>query len=399
VALVGRPNVGKSTLVNRLVGEKVSIVTRVPGTTRTTVRGVVTRPEAQLVLLDTPGLSRPRSTMAKRMNQLVRDSWSSVDAVAFLVDAESGVGQGDEFLARELATLGTPVVTVVNKVDGLADEHRLLPVLEHVGRMTTGRAFAEVVPVSALTGSNVDRLLDVLIGHLPEAPRLFASDRVSDQPESVLAAEILREKVIADLAHELPHSVAVTVDAVEPDEVRADLVRIDAIIHVERDSQKGIIIGRGGERLKVAATAARLEVEGVLGCIVPHAPPAPRLPCPSHDTREGREGLAARSQAARQAGAVMNDGASLPASPVVRQLDAERFEVLAADGTVVPILLGRVTREALGLRGVAPVTIVAEAAALLVESDRWPPQAGQDVVGALAAAPLAIDELRARLSG
>jgi GTPase len=264
VALVGRPNVGKSTLINRLVGEKVAIVTKVPGTTRTAIRAVLTRPDAQLVLLDTPGLSKPRTTMARRMNQLVRDTWASVDVVAFLVDAESGVGSGDEYLAGELAGLRTPVVTVLNKIDALADD-AMLPVLERIGRMTASGPFADVVPVSALAGRNVDRLVDVLVPHLPEAPRMFASGRVSDQPEAQLAAEIVREKVIADLAQELPHSVAVTVDGIESDPDRDDLVHIDAIIHVERDSQKGIIIGRGGDRLKGSATAARLELEAILG--------------------------------------------------------------------------------------------------------------------------------------
>jgi GTPase len=267
VALVGRPNVGKSTLINQLVGEKVAIVTQVPGTTRTAIRAVLTRPTAQLVLLDTPGLAKPRTTMARRMNQLVRDTWSSVDVVAFLVDAQAGVGGGDEFLASELADLRTPVVTVVNKIDALAPD-ALMPVLERVARLTSQRPFTDVVPVSGLDGQNTDRLVDVLVGHLPEAPRLFASGRVSDQPEATLAAEILREKVIADLADELPHSVAVTVDEVVPDERRDDLLRIDAVIHVERDSQKGIIIGKGGARLKEAATAARLELEALLGARV-----------------------------------------------------------------------------------------------------------------------------------
>jgi len=264
VALVGRPNVGKSTLVNRLVGEKVTIVTKVPGTTRTTVRAVVTRDDAQVVLLDTPGLAKPRTAMGNRMNQLVRDTWASVDVVVLLVDAEAGIGGGDEYLVGELATLRTPVVTVVNKTDTLAPE-ALLPVLDRVARMTAAPPFVDVVPVSALAGDNVERLVDVLVDHLPEAPRLFASGRVTDQPEAQLAAEIVREKVIADLRKELPHSVAVTVDGIEPDPARVDLVHIDAVIHVERDSQKGIIIGRGGERLKAAASAARLELEGLLG--------------------------------------------------------------------------------------------------------------------------------------
>jgi len=264
VALVGRPNTGKSTLVNRLVGEKVTIVTKVPGTTRTTVRAVVTRDDAQVVLLDTPGLAKPKTAMGSRMNQLVRDTWASVDVVALLVDAEAGVGGGDEYLVGELARLRTPVVTVVNKTDALAPE-RLMPVLERVASMTAEAPFVDVVPVSALAGDNVDRLVDVLIAHLPQAPRLFAAGRVSDQPEAQLASEIVREKVIADLRNELPHSVAVTVDGIEPDASREDLVHIDAVIHVERDSQKGIVIGRGGERLKVAASAARIELEGLLG--------------------------------------------------------------------------------------------------------------------------------------
>ena len=246
----------------------MAIVTQVPGTTRTAVRGVLTRPEAQLVLLDTPGLSKPRTTMAERMNRLVRDTWATVDVIAFLVDAQAGVGGGDEFLAAELATLRTPVVTIVNKVDGLASEEALLPVLTHVDRMTASGPFTAVVPVSAATGLNVDRLVSVLVEHLPVAPRMFASDRVSDQPETTLAAEIVREKIIADLAQELPHSVAVTVDEITPDPDRDDLVRIDAVIHVERDSQKGIIIGKGGQRLKTAATEARIELEALLGCRV-----------------------------------------------------------------------------------------------------------------------------------
>ena len=264
VALVGRPNTGKSTLINRLVGEKVAIVTQVPGTTRTAVRAVVTREDAQVVLLDTPGLAKPRTPMASRMNQLVRETWGSVDVVALLVDAEAGIGGGDEYLVGELAGLRTPVITIVNKTDALAPE-QLIPVLERVAAMTAQGPFVDVVPVSALEGDNVDRLVDVLVSHLPVAPRLFAAGRVSDQPEAQLASEIVREKIIADLKKELPHSVAVTVDGIEPDPEREDLVHIDAVIHVERESQKGIIIGRGGERLKAAATAARLELERLLG--------------------------------------------------------------------------------------------------------------------------------------
>jgi len=241
-------------------------VTPVPGTTRTTVRGVLTRPEAQLVLLDTPGLSRPRSLLSRRMNQLVRDTWSSVDVVALVVDVADGIGEGDRFLATETVGLGTPVVAVANKVDRVRPREALIPALVRLeGLRGPDAPFADVVPVSAETGENVERLVEVLVGHLPEAQRIMPPDLVTDQPDRILAAEIVREKVMRDLADELPHSVAVTVDGIEPDEGHDDLVRIDAVIHVERESQKGIVIGRGGERLKRAGTEARQELERLLG--------------------------------------------------------------------------------------------------------------------------------------
>ncbi|WP_130651380.1 GTPase Era [Egicoccus halophilus] len=269
LALVGRPNVGKSTLLNQMVGEKVAIVTQVPGTTRNAIRGVVTRSDAQLVFLDTPGLAKPRTLLTRRLNELVRDTWAGVDAVCFLVDVADGIGRGDEFLAAELAGIRTPVVAVANKVDRVRDKASLLPRLARLeGLLGEGRSFADIVPVSAETGENVPALLDVLVSHLPEGPRLFGSGHVSDQPEAQLAAEILREKLIRDLQHELPHSVAVTVDEIRPSEEREDLLEVDAVIHVERDSQKGIVIGRKGANLKAAATAARQELEVLLGAKV-----------------------------------------------------------------------------------------------------------------------------------
>jgi GTPase len=269
IAIVGRPNVGKSTLLNRMVGEKVAIVTKVPGTTRNAIRGVVTREDAQLVFLDTPGLAKPRTLLTRRLNELVRDTWSGVDLICFLVDVADGVGPGDRFLAGELASIATPTVAVANKVDLLRDKHQLLPQLEQLATLLgDGREFADIVPVSAGTGDNVDRLLDVLVDHLPEGPRLFASDQVSDQPEAQLAAEIVREKLIASMKHELPHSIAVTVDEIRPSEEREDLLEVDAVVHVERDSQKGIVIGKGGANLKAAATAARQELEVLLGAKV-----------------------------------------------------------------------------------------------------------------------------------
>jgi len=269
IALVGRPNTGKSTLLNRLVGAKVAIVTSVPGTTRNAIRGVLTREDAQLVFLDTPGLAKPRTLLTRRLNDLVRDSWAGVDLLCFLTDVAGGIGQGDAFLARELAGVTTPVVAVANKVDRVRPKERMLPELQRLEELGAPfGGFAAIVPVSAASGDNVDRLVEVLISHLPEGPRLFPSGKVSDQPERQLAAEILREKLISVVSDELPHSIAVTVDEVAPDPDRDDLLRIDAVIHVERESQKPIVIGRGGEHLKAAATAARTELETLFGAKV-----------------------------------------------------------------------------------------------------------------------------------
>ena len=269
IALVGRPNTGKSTLLNQLVGRKVAIVTPVPGTTRNTIRGVLDREDAQLVFLDTPGLAKPRTLLARRLNDLVRDTWAGVDLLCFVTDVAGGIGQGDAFLARELAGVSTPVVAVANKLDRVSPKERMLPelmALERLGEPLGG--FADIVPVSAQTGDNVDRLVEILVAHLPEGPRLFPPGQVTDQPERQLAAEILREKLIGVVREELPHAIAVTVDEVVVDPERDDLLRIDAVIHVERDSQKPIVIGRGGEHLKAAATAARTELEALFGARV-----------------------------------------------------------------------------------------------------------------------------------
>ena len=266
IALCGRPNVGKSTLLNHIVGEKVAIVTSVPGTTRNAIRGVLTRDDAQLVFLDTPGLAKPRTLLARRLNALVRDTWAGVDLVCLLVDAAAGIGRGDRFLASELAGVDTPVVAVANKIDRVADKMRLLPTLDELaGLMGPTRRFAEVVPVSAASGENVDRLVELLVAKVPEGPRLLAPDRVSDQPERHLAAEILREKLIPRMEDELPHSIAVTVDELAPSVDHDDLVVVHATVHVERESQKGIVIGRGGRTLKDAGTDARRELEVLFG--------------------------------------------------------------------------------------------------------------------------------------
>jgi GTP-binding protein Era len=263
VALVGRPNVGKSTLLNAILGEKVSIVTEVPGTTRNAIRGVLTRDNAQIIFLDTPGVAKPRTLLSRRLNDLVRETWSGVDVICFLVDVGDGVGRGDEFLAEQLANVRTTKVVVANKEDLVRGRKKtLIPRLARLAELVPD---AQIVPTSATDGFNLDELVEVLIAALPEGPRLFPGGIVTDQPERQRAAEILREKLIAGMRDEVPHSIAVTIDEIRPAEHRDDMLEIEAIIHVERDSQKGIVIGRGGANLKQASTEARKEIEVLLG--------------------------------------------------------------------------------------------------------------------------------------
>jgi GTP-binding protein Era len=258
---VGRPNVGKSTLLNAMVGTKVSIVTEVPGTTRNAIRGVVTRDEAQLVFIDTPGFLKPRTLLNQRLNALVRDTWSGVDVICFLVDAGAGIGSGDRWLAEQLRGVATPVIAVVNKEDKVRGEP-LIPILDQVSRLSE---WVEIVPTSAADGTNVEHLADVLVSYLPQGPRLFPAGQVSDQPERQLVAEIIREKFIVRMHDELPHSIAVLVEDIEEDPERDDLLVVSATIFVERDSQKGIVIGRRGAVLAESNTLARQELETILG--------------------------------------------------------------------------------------------------------------------------------------
>jgi GTPase len=261
VCLAGRPNVGKSTLLNAMVGAKVAIVTEVPGTTRNAIRGVVTRPELQLVFIDTPGVTKPRTLLNRRLNELVTRTWSTVDVVCFVVDAAAGIGAGDRFIAEQLARGRVPGVCVVNKEDRISRD-AMLPVLAEADDLGD---WLEVVPTSATTGMNVEHLVTVLGTHVPEGPRLFPAGMVTDQPERQLVAEIIREKYLTRVSQEVPHSIAVMVDEMEPDNDREDLLRIYASIYVERESQKAIVIGRGGSLLREANTQARREIEALLG--------------------------------------------------------------------------------------------------------------------------------------
>jgi GTP-binding protein Era len=266
VTILGRPNVGKSTLVNALVGTKVAIVSDKPQTTRTAIRGVRTTAESQIVLLDTPGVHRPRTLLGERTNQRAIESLASVDVVCVVIAANEQIGPGDRFVA-DLADRAAPParIAVVSKTDAARHD----AVGAQLGELASGAlgAFDAYVPLSARTGDGLDALVSELEARLPEGPSYYPPGAVSDQPESFLAAELVREQLLAGARDELPHSITVSVDEVEERTTNAGepLLALRCIVRVERDSQKGIVIGRGGERLKLAGRAARLELEALLG--------------------------------------------------------------------------------------------------------------------------------------
>jgi GTP-binding protein Era len=255
---VGRPNAGKSTLLNAIIGQKIAITSSRPQTTRHVIRGVLHRPHAQLVLVDTPGLHRPRTLLGERLNDLVRATWSEVDVVGLCVPADQPVGRGDRFISGEVARLRAAVVAVVTKTD-LVDRARLAAQLAAVGELAE---FADVVPVSAVTGDQLDTLVDVMTSYLPVSPRLYPDELVTEEPEQVLVAELVREAALEGVRDELPHSIAVVVEEMQR---KGDLTRIFADLYVERSSQKAIVIGHRGTRLREVGTRARAQIEELLG--------------------------------------------------------------------------------------------------------------------------------------
>jgi GTP-binding protein Era len=260
---VGRPNAGKSTLTNALVGQKVAITSSRPQTTRHAIRGIVARPDAQLVVVDTPGLHKPRTLLGSRLNDVVRETWAEVDVIGFCVPADQPVGRGDEFIVNELRSVAgrTPVIGVVTKTDLARPEQ----VAERLTQLTALMEFAEVVPCSAVDGFQVDLLADLLVARLPEGPPLYPDGELTDEPEETLVAELVREAALEGVRDELPHSIAVVVDEMIPHEGRDDLLDVHVTVFVERSSQKGIVIGKGGERLRAVGTAARRQIEALLG--------------------------------------------------------------------------------------------------------------------------------------
>lgn len=267
--LVGRPNAGKSTLTNALVGEKVAITSGRPQTTRHTIRGIVHRSDAQLVLVDTPGLHRPRTLLGERLNAVVRDTLSEVDVIAFCVPADQKVGPGDRFIAAELAEVmggrrRTPVVAVVTKADTVSRQ----ALAEQLLAVSALADWADVIPVSAVDGYQVAEVADILVTHLPEGPELYPGGELTDEPENVMVAELVREAALEGVRDELPHSLAVVVDEIsvrEGSSKENPLLDVRVQLFVERPSQKAIIIGRGGSRLREVGTQARVGIERLLG--------------------------------------------------------------------------------------------------------------------------------------
>jgi GTP-binding protein Era len=264
---VGRPNAGKSTLTNALIGQKIAITSSRPQTTRHAIRGILHREDAQLVVVDTPGLHKPRTLLGSRLNDVVRETWAEVDVIGFCVPADQPVGRGDEFIVNELRSVATrtPVLGIVTKTDIAQPEQ----VAERLTQLTGLMEFADVVPCSAVDGFQVDLLADLLVARLPEGPPLYPDGELTDEPEETLVAELIREAALEGVRDELPHSIAVVIEEMVPREGRhpkaAPMIDVHANIYVERSSQKGIVIGKGGERLRQVGSDARRQIEALLG--------------------------------------------------------------------------------------------------------------------------------------
>ena len=265
VCLIGRPNTGKSTLTNALVGSKVAITSNRPQTTRHTIRGIVHRDDFQIVLVDTPGLHRPRTLLGKRLNELVRETYSDVDVIGLCIPADEEIGPGDRWIYEQIreGAPRTTLVVLVTKIDKVARD-RVAAQLMAVNDLVVENA-AAIVPVSATTGEQVDVLIGVLADQLSPGPAYYPDGELTDEPEETLMAELIREAALEGVREELPHSLAVVIDEVAPREDRDDLIDVHAILYVERDSQKGIVIGHRGARLKEVGTNARRQIEKLLG--------------------------------------------------------------------------------------------------------------------------------------
>lgn len=259
VGIIGRPNVGKSTLLNQMLGQKIAIMSDKAQTTRNKIHGVYTDADMQIIFMDTPGVHKPQHKLGEYMSKAALSVVGDVDVLFYLVDATADIGGGEAFIVRQLSHVHCPIFLIINKIDLLTTEE-LLPVVERYSKLMD---FAEVVPVSAKSGNNVDRLLQVVGNYLSPGPKYYPDDMITDQPEQMIMAEIIREKVLLNTSEEVPHAVAV--EPIQIEKRGKDLLYIGANIYVERESQKGILIGKGGAMLKKIGSQARPEIENLFG--------------------------------------------------------------------------------------------------------------------------------------
>ncbi|OKL38141.1 GTPase Era [Domibacillus mangrovi] len=260
ISIIGRPNVGKSTFLNRVIGQKIAIMSDKPQTTRNKIQGVYTTDDSQMVFIDTPGIHKPKHKLGDFMMKTATNTLKEVDLILFMINAEEGLGRGDEFIIEKLKEIKTPIYLVINKIDRIHPDQLMLLIDQYKDLLD----FAEVVPISALEGNNVDRLLEQIEKLLPEGPQYYPADQVTDHPERFIVSELIREKVLHLTREEVPHSIAVVIDKIAKRDGK-DMIDVMATIIVERDSQKGIVIGRGGALLKEVGKRSRHDIENLLG--------------------------------------------------------------------------------------------------------------------------------------
>ena len=260
ISIIGRPNVGKSTFLNRVIGQKIAIMSDKPQTTRNKIQGVLTLENTQMIFIDTPGIHKPKHKLGDFMMKVAQNTLKEVDLILFMVNAAEGFGRGEEFILEKFQTVNTPIFLVINKIDKIHPDD-LLPIIESYKEKYP---FKEVVPISALEGNNVDRLLEQIKTYLPEGPQYYPADQVTDHPERFIITELIREKALHLTREEIPHSLAVVLDKIERPEGK-DIINVMATVIVERDSQKGIIIGKKGSMLKEIGMRARVDIENLLG--------------------------------------------------------------------------------------------------------------------------------------
>ncbi|KIL46032.1 GTPase Era [Jeotgalibacillus campisalis] len=260
ISIVGRPNVGKSTFLNRVIGQKIAIMSDKPQTTRNKIQGVLTTNDSQLIFIDTPGIHKPKHKLGDFMIKMATNTFREVDLILFMVNVDEGLGRGDEFIMDLLKDVKTPVFLVLNKIDTIHPD-KLLPMID---QYRTRQTFQEVVPISALEGNNVETLLEQILENLPEGPQYYPADQITDHPERFIISELIREKALHLTREEIPHSIAVSIEKISKEEGK-ELINVMATIIVERDSQKGIVIGKRGAMLKEIGQRAREDIENLLG--------------------------------------------------------------------------------------------------------------------------------------